>query len=273
LANVGDKETFTIKVANLKPYSSYVVNIASYATINRAGIQQIANQVVITDDGGNGTAAYEYSVTEEIFSIAQATSNINQITVLSKATINDIGEQYTSNEVSKQVRRGSGAPPITTPPSPPPSGSFSSFLAYDQGTNTPLPITYQVTLTKLFNSNYYSMMALNYYPQPRDVRNLKSVVTGNAPGVYITQYLEILDDQGKIVLARDKIGRQVTSAAGTSTVRLFSVTVTPAMFGGLGNGMTYKARLKSVRESDNVVSYSDMWPCIYIVESNLDTGA
>ena len=101
---------------------------------------------------------------------------------------------------------------------------------------------------------------------------LKKDVTGNAPGVYITQYLEILDDQGKIVLARDKIGRQVTSAAGTSTVRLYFVTVTPAMFGGLGNGMTYKARLKSVRESDNAESYSDMWPCIYTIEAPPDGG-
>lgn len=25
--------------------------------------------------------------------------------------------------------------------------------------------------------------------------------------------------------------------------------------------MTYKARIKAERESDNVVSYSDMWPC------------
>ena len=42
--------------------------------------------------------------------------------------------------------------------------------------------------------------------------------------------------------------------------------------GALGNGMTYKARIKAVRESDNVVSYSDMWPCEYYVPPPPDQG-
>lgn len=37
--------------------------------------------------------------------------------------------------------------------------------------------------------------------------------------------------------------------------------------------MTYKARIKAVRESDNVESYSEMWPCVYYVQLNPDTGA
>lgn len=278
LANVGDKETFTIKVANLKPYSSYVVNISSYAVINTAGIQQIANQVVITDDGGNGTAAYEYSVTEEIFSIAQATSNINQITVMSKATINDIGDQYTSNEVSKQVRRGSGASPVTTPPSPPPSGNYNVFLALDPGNDRTqpsvvIPTTQQLALTKVYDSNNSNVMKLSYSERMFVEKRIKSVTTGSAAGVYITHYLEILDDQGRIVLARDKVGRSVTSPTGANWIRLYNIYVTSAMFAGLGNGMTYKARIKAVRESDNVVSYSEMWPCVYTVEANYNTGA
>jgi len=271
LANVGDKETFTIKVVNLKPYSSYVVNIASYATINRAGIQQIANQVVITDGGGNGTAAYEYSVTEEIFSIAQATSNINQITVMSKATINDIGDQYTSNEVSKQVRRGGGAPPVTTPPSPPPSGNYNVFLALDPDNDrtqptTVVPTSQQLTLTKIYDSNSYNVASLTYFERMFVEKRIKSVSTGSPAGVYITHYLEILDDQGRIVLARDKIGRSVTAASGANWIRLYYVYVTAAMFAGLGDGMTYKARIKTVRESDNVESFSDLWPCVYKIE-------
>jgi len=271
LANVGDKETFTIKVVNLKPYSSYVVNIASYATINRAGIQQIANQVVITDGGGNGTAAYEYSVTEEIFSIAQATSNINQITVMSKATINDIGDQYTSNEVSKQVRRGGGAPPVTTPPSPPPSGNYNVFLALDPDNDrtqptTVVPTSQQLTLTKIYDSNSYNVASLTYFERMFVEERIKSVSTGSPAGVYITHYLEILDDQGRIVLARDKIGRSVTAASGANWIRLYYVYVTAAMFAGLGDGMTYKARIKTVRESDNVESFSDLWPCVYKIE-------
>jgi hypothetical protein len=94
-------------------------------------------------------------------------------------------------------------------------------------------------------------------------KRIKSVSTGSPAGVYITHYLEILDDQGRIVLARDKIGRSVTSATGANWIRLYYIYVTTAMFAGLGNGMTYKARIKTVRESDNVVSYSDMWPCVY----------
>ena len=91
--------------------------------------------------------------------------------------------------------------------------------------------------------------------------------------MYITHYLEILDDQGRIVLARDKIGRSVTSATGANWITLTRVYVTTAMFAGLGNGMTYKARIKAVRESDNVESFSELWPCVYIVEANYDTGA
>ena len=285
LANVGDKETFTIKVANLKPYSSYVVNISSYATINRAGIQQIANQVVITDDGGNGTAAYEYSVTEEIFSIAQATSNINQITVMSKATINDIGDQYTSNEVSKQVRRGSGAPPVTTPPSPPPSGNYNVFLAFDPNNDrtqptTVVPTSQQLRLTGGKNQagSYYNpnLNAIERKPAGSlyiiEEKGIKSVTTGSPAGVYITHYLEILDDQGRIVLARIQTGRSVTAATGANWIKLYGLQDLSGVFDGLGNGMTYKARIKAVRESDNVVSYSDMWPCEYYVRPTPDGG-
>ena len=102
---------------------------------------------------------------------------------------------------------------------------------------------------------------------------LKSVTTGSAAGVYITHYLEILDDQGRIVLARDKIGRSVTSASGANWITLRRVYVTTAMFAALGNGMTYKARIKAVRESDNVESFSELWPCVYSVQANQDTGA
>ena len=45
------------------------------------------------------------------------------------------------------------------------------------------------------------------------------------------------------------------------------------MFAGLGNRMTYKARIKAVRESDNVESFSELWPCVYSVQANQDTGA
>ena len=285
LANVGDKETFTIKVANLKPYSSYVVNIASYATINRAGIQQIANQVVITDGGGNGTAAYEYSVTEEIFSIAQATSNINQITVMSKATINDIGDQYTSNEVSKQVRRGGGAPPVTTPPSPPPSGNYNVFLAFDPNNDrtqptTVVPTSQQLRLTGGKNKagSYYNAILNAIERKPAGIlyiieeKAIKSVTTGSPAGVYITHYVEILDDQGRIVLARAVVGRSVTAASGANWSKLYVPQHLSGVFDVLGNGMTYKARIKAVRESDNVVSYSDMWPCEYYLRPDPADG-
>ena len=104
-------------------------------------------------------------------------------------------------------------------------------------------------------------------------KRIKSVSTGSPAGVYITHYLEILDDQGRIVLARDKVGRSVTAASGANWIRLYNVYVTAAMFAGLGDGMTYKARIKTVRESDNVESYSEMWPCVYYVQLNPDTGA
>lgn len=45
------------------------------------------------------------------------------------------------------------------------------------------------------------------------------------------------------------------------------------MFAGLGNNMTYKVRIKTVRESDNVESYSELWPCIYYVEPIPNPGA
>lgn len=273
LSNVGDKETFTIKVFNLNPYSSYAVNISSYATINRAGIQQIANQVVITDSNGNGTAAYEYSVTDEIFSIAQATSNINQLTVLSKATINENGEHYTSNEVTKQVRRGGGAPPVTTPPSPPPSGNYNVFFAYDPNNSDVVPKSQTLTLTKNYNHNGYSIMTLSHVEGRWSEKKIKSVTTGSSAGIYITHYLEILDDQGTIVLARDRVGRSVTNASGSNSISLNYVSVTPAMFGGLGDGMTYKARIKTVRESDNVESFSELWPCVYRIEPIPQPGA
>ena len=64
-----------------------------------------------------------------------------------------------------------------------------------------------------------------------------------------------------------------TSASGANWITLTRVYVTTAMFAGLGNGMTYKARIKAVRESDNVESFSELWPCVYIVEANYDTGA
>ena len=116
-------------------------------------------------------------------------------------------------------------------------------------------------------------MKLSYSERMFVEKRIKSVTTGSAAGVYITHYLEILDDQGRIVLARDKVGRSVTSATGANWIRLYNIYVTSAMFAGLGNGMTYKARIKAVRESDNVVSYSEMWPCVYTVEANYDTGA
>ncbi len=85
--------------------------------------------------------------------------------------------------------------------------------------------------------------------------------------------MKILDDQGSVVLARDRVGRAVTHAPGTNTIKLRYVNVTPAMFAGLGDGMTYKARIKAVRESDNVESYSELWPCVYRVEPIPNPGA
>ncbi len=82
-----------------------------------------------------------------------------------------------------------------------------------------------------------------------------------------------MDDQGTIVLARDRVGRTVTTAAGGNWIKLKFVSVTPAMFAGLGNNMTYKVRIKTVRESDNVESYSELWPCIYYVEPIPNPGA
>ena len=72
---------------------------------------------------------------------------------------------------------------------------------------------------------------------------------------------------------RDKIGRVVTNASGANWITLIHVYVTTAMFAGLGNGMTYKARIKAVRESDNVESFSELWPCVYGVQNNPDPGA
>jgi hypothetical protein len=122
-----------------------------------------------------------------------------------------------------------------------------------------------LSLTKVYDSNNRNIMKLSYSVSLFVRKYTKSVTTGSAAGVYITHYLEILDDQGRIVLARDKVGRSVTSATGANWITLRHVYVTTAMFAGLGNGMTYKARIKAVRESDNVVSYSDMWPCEYYV--------
>ena len=80
-----------------------------------------------------------------------------------------------------------------------------------------------------------------------------------------------MDEQGRIVLARAVVGRSVTAASGANWLRL-ALTVTAETFGGLGEGMTYKARIKAVRESDNVVSYSDMWPCELYVPPPPDQG-
>ena len=130
-----------------------------------------------------------------------------------------------------------------------------------------------MVLTKVYDSNNYNVMTLSYFERVFREKRIKSVTTGSAAGVYITHYLEILDDQGRIVLARDKVGRSVTSATGANWIRLYRIYVTSAMFAGLGNGMTYKARIKAVRESDNVESFSELWPCVYTVEANYDTGA
>ncbi|MEG3034046.1 MAG: hypothetical protein RR877_00965 [Aurantimicrobium sp.] len=283
LANVGDKETINVKLINMRPYESYTVTLSSYATINRNGKQTLVSQQCVTDSNGNGQFSHEYSVTEDIFNIAGATSNMVQIVVNTTATaqlsvsVNGSSSSATSNEISKQVRRGGGTPPVTSAPPPPSSGNYNVFLALDPDNDrtqptTVVPTSQQLTLTKIYDSNSYNVMGLTYFERMFVEKRIKSVTTGSAAGVYITHYLEILDDQGRIVLARDKIGRSVTSATGANWIKLYYVYVTTAMFAGLGNGMTYKARIKTVRESDNVESYSEMWPCVYKVQPTPEGG-
>ena len=83
--------------------------------------------------------------------------------------------------------------------------------------------------------------------------------------------MEILDEQGRIVLVRGVIGRSVTAASGANWIRLV-LNLTTTSIGVLGEGLTYKARIKAVRESDNVVSYSDMWPCELYVQPPPNVG-
>ena len=271
MANVGDKETFTIKVANLKPYSSYVVNISSYAVINTAGIQQIANQVVITDGGGNGTAAYEYSVTEEIFSIAQATSNINQITVLSKATINDIGEQYTSNEVSKQVRRGSGAPPITTPPTAPPPASnfravFSTYLGSTTQPHTEVPTSQRMGIMVRAGS-----VGVGVPNKAGYIGKTWALAIAVFPKSRVRIQIEVLDASGTIVLARTTESIVDTNGYNNGWVNTNGYTGIPANV--LADGMNYIVRVVATNVNTGEVTRSGNYNASCFATRNYDTGA
>ena len=136
-----------------------------------------------------------------------------------------------------------------------------------------MPKSVTLTLTKLFSYNISNAVSLSYVKNMFISTHVNSATTGSPAGVYISHYLEVMDDQGTIVLARDRVGRTVTTAAGGNWIKLKFVSVSPAIFAGLGNNMTYKVRIKTVRESDNVESYSELWPCIYYVEPAHEAGA
>ena len=155
--------------------------------------------------------------------------------------------------------------------------NYNVFLALDPNDDrtqptTVVPTSQQLRLTGGKNQAGYHNVSLtaierrpagSWYVIVEKI--IKSVTTGSPAGVYISHYLEILDEQGRIVLARGAVGRSVTAASGANWIQLYNLQDLTGVFGGLGNGMTYKARIKAVRESDNVVSYSDMWPCEYYV--------
>ena len=103
-ATIGTRERLTVKIANYQPYTSYQINIYSYATINKEGIQSLLSQSFVTDAKGNFTIVHEYAVTDNIFSISGATTNITRLSVKTYARTSD-AMGLMSNEVSKQVSK------------------------------------------------------------------------------------------------------------------------------------------------------------------------
>ncbi len=182
---------------------------------------------------------------------------------MSKATINDIGNQYTSNEVSKQVRRGGGAPPVTTPPSPPPSGNFRAVFSTNLGSATQ-PHTEVPTSQKMgIVLDAYRGGLLGVYVYVGVLGNTDwtgtlsatwALAIGVLPKSRVKIQLEVLDATGTIMLARSTGSIVDTNGYNNGWVNTNTHTGIPANV--LADGMNYIVRVVATNVNTGEVTRS-----------------